>query len=91
MNNIQNIKKIRKGSVLADVKRRIEKQRGTGSWLNNDITFEPSLRLNGNQNEKLKSILVLCGVSTRKENYLNVEVLVANLQNKINICLINPL
>jgi len=52
MNIIQNIKKIRKGSVLADAKRRIEKQRGTGHWLNRGIDFEPSLRLNGNQLEK---------------------------------------
>ena len=79
MNNTQKIKRIRKGSVLADAKRRIEKQRGTGSWLNKNITFEPSLRLNGNQDEKLKSILELCGVSTRKENYLNLEILIANL------------
>lgn len=79
MNIIQNIKKIRKGSVLAGAKRRIEKQRGTGYWLNLGIKFEPSLRLNGNQNEKLKSLLVLCGVSTRKENRLNLEILIANL------------
>ncbi len=79
MNIIQNIKKIRKGSVLADVKRRIEKQRGTGYWLNKNITFEPSLRLNGNQDEKLKEILELCGISTRKENRLNLEILIANL------------
>ncbi len=79
MNIIQNIKKIRKGSVLADVKRRIEKRRGTGYWLNRGINFEPSLRLNGNQKEKLKSLLVLCGASTRKENRLNLEILIANL------------
>ncbi len=58
--------------VRADIDRRAEEDRGTGEWLNRAIPFERSLRLNGNQKEKLNSILVLCGVSRRKENYINL-------------------
>lgn len=71
--------------VRADIERRAEQDRGTGYWLNKAIPFNSSLRLNGNQKEKLNSILTLCGLSRRKENYINLEILVANLLLKRDI------
>jgi len=62
MNKTQRTKRIGKGKVLADVKRTLNEVRGTGPWLNKNITFETSLRLNGNHDEKLKSILKLLGL-----------------------------
>jgi len=71
--------RISKEAVVVNAKLEIEGERGSGSWLNNAISFDHSLRLEGNQKEKLDHIFYICGISTREENYFNIEVLFSNL------------
>ena len=78
----QAMKILWKKRIKADVERQIERDRGSRSWLNKALPFNHSLRLNEDQKEKLDIILELCGISKRIENYLNLEILIANLLNK---------
>jgi hypothetical protein len=65
--------------VGGDVDRYLERERGEGTWLNRSIRFKHSLRLKGDHKEKLDKIIDICGVTKRKENYINLEILIANL------------
>lgn len=65
--------------VGGDVDRSLDRDRGTGIWLNRGLYFNHSLRLKGNQKEKLDKILEICSIAKRKENYLNLDILIANL------------
>ncbi len=71
-----------KERVRADLIKRNDKYRGSGSWLNKALPFNHSLRLKENLKEKLDIILELFGITKRKENYLNLEILIANLLYK---------
>lgn len=71
--------RISKEAVVAHAKLEIERHRGSGSWLNNEISFNHSLRLQGNQKDKLDHIFYICGIPKRNENYFNIEVLISNL------------
>ena len=68
-----------KKRIKANVIKENDKYRGSGSWLNNALPFNHSRRLNEDIKEKLDIILNLCGISKRKENYLNLEVLIATI------------
>lgn len=65
--------------IQGDIKRQLERDQGSGNWLNKALPFDHSLRLNQDQKEKLDHILELCDLSKRKENYMNLEILIANL------------
>lgn len=69
-------------AVSANAKLEIERERGSGSWLNRGLNFNHSLRLKRNQKETLDKILEICGIAKRKENYLNLDILIANLLRK---------
>lgn len=71
-----------KERIKADNERQFNRDRGSGSWLNEGLPFNHSLRLNKDQKEKLNIILDLCGISKRKEKLLNLEILIANLLYK---------
>jgi len=68
--------------IKADNERQLNRDRGSGSWLNSGVFFNHSLRLKNDQKEKLYILIELCGISKRKENYLNLEILIANLLRK---------
>ena len=68
--------------VKANAKRNFERVQGSGPWLNNELRFNHPFRLNQNLQDKLDIILELCCISKRKENYLNLEILIANLLRK---------
>jgi len=78
----QDMKLNFKQKVIANAKKQIKQYRGSGSWLNRAFFFKHSLKLQEDRKEKLDFILDLCGVSKRKENYLNLEILISNLLNK---------
>jgi hypothetical protein len=66
-------------AVLAGVKKRIQEYRESGAWLNTAIPFEHSLRLPQEYSKKMMELFRVCGVTDRKENRINFEVLLANL------------
>ena len=68
--------------IKADVARQLNQRRGSPEWLNRDIRFDPSFRLNEYYKIKLDFFIELCANSRRKENYLNLEILIANLLRK---------
>jgi len=67
-----------KEKVIADAKKQLEKNKGSGSWLNRGVNFNHGLRL-VNQDKKIKEILDICNISKREENHNNIEILIANL------------
>ena len=71
-----------KERVRADLIKRNDKYRGSGSWLNKALPFNHALRLNINLLEKVDFMLELFGITKRKENYINLEILIANLLYK---------
>ena len=85
MNKTRKTKRIGKGIVLAGARKQLDKDRGTGSWLHKGLKFNQSLRLKRNQKEKLDIILDICGKAKRKENYRNLDILIANLLRKRDI------
>jgi len=74
-----------KERIKAHLIKQNDKHRGSGSWLNEALSFNYSLRLNEDQKEKLNLILDYCGISKRNENYRNLEILIANLIIKRDI------
>jgi len=71
--------------IGANLRKQLEQHRGSSSWLNSGIPFNHGLRLKKEDKEKSKRILQLCEVSKRKENFINLEILIANLLIKRNI------
>jgi hypothetical protein len=71
-----------KKRVKADATKQLNRYRGSGAWLNQAVPLNPSLRLNNSYKNKLDFIIELCATSRRMENYLNLEVLIANLLRK---------
>lgn len=76
------MKKSLREYVADDLIRQHEKDVGSGSWLNKALPFDRSLKLNNGYKEKLDFILEECGITKRNENYLNLEILIANLLRK---------
>jgi len=68
-----------KRAVIRNAKKEAEKHRGSGSWLNEGVHFDHDLMLSEANKEKAKEIFQLCKMSQREENYLNFEILIANL------------
>ncbi len=68
-----------KERIKADLKKQFDKYQGSASWLNSALPFNHSLRLKEDQKENLDFFLRLLSVSKRKENYLNLDILIANL------------
>ena len=60
--------------VGADAIRQNEKDKGSGSWLNRELLFNHSLKLNTGLKEKLDLIFEACDISKRKENYRNLDL-----------------
>lgn len=71
-----------KEKVIADAKKQFERSRGSGAWLNRDLRFNHSLKLNEYYKNKLDFIIEICACSRRIENYRNLEILIANLLRK---------
>jgi hypothetical protein len=66
--------------VSANAKKQLREYRKSGAWLNNaPLLFDHSLQLSVEQNEHLRPVFESCGLSARKENRINFEILVANL------------
>lgn len=68
--------------IKAGIANDLNRRRGSREWLNKDIRFDPSFRLNKYYKIKLDFVIELCAASKRKENYLNLEILIANLLRK---------
>jgi len=73
------MEKIAKNAVIATARKDLERYRESGAWLNKASQFEHSLCLIYEQKKRLLPVFENCNLSSRKENLVNFEILMANL------------
>jgi hypothetical protein len=65
--------------IKDDIAEALNQHRGSPAWLNKAAPFNHSLKLNVIHKDRLDVILEVCNITKRKENDLNLEILIANL------------